>query len=651
MCGIAGFVGGDWSSSSAVTAILDRMNDSIRHRGPDGSAIWMDSGARIGFAHDRLSIVDLSPAGNQPMDSHGGRYVLSYNGEIYNHREIRGRLSNTPWNGTSDTETLLAAIEHFGVRKAVEMAMGMFAFALWDRKERTLTLARDRVGEKPLYYGTIGGSNPIFLFASELKAIACHPAFTPEVNRAALTLFLRFGYIPAPFSIYQGVHKLRPGSLLVLREGRSEPELETYWSGLKAAESGVQSRLSGSRSELTDELESTLESVIGQHMLADVSVGAFLSGGIDSSTVVALMQKLSPRPVKTFTIGFRETEFNEADDAKAVARHLGTEHSELYVTSQEARSVIPRLPEIYDEPFADSSHIPTYLVAALASQQIRVALTGDGGDELFGGYNRHLVTADVWERISGIPPAARAVASGMLSMIPAAAWATGGKAFSRALPGWVIGHNLTETMRRGLPLLASRSVNDLYRGIVSLWADPASVVIGASEPDLGYEAALSGLQALRPTEQMMALDMVRYLPDDILVKVDRASMAVSLETRVPYLDQRVIELAWRLPFDSKIHGSQTKAILRELLYRYVPKNLVDRPKMGFAAPIGEWLRGPLRDWAESLLDPATMRQQGYLDADVVQKIWRSHLRGPIDEKNRLWVILMFQSWLQAYVTK
>jgi asparagine synthase (glutamine-hydrolysing) len=627
------------------------MNEAIRYRGPDNSGVWMDRNTRVGFGHNRLSIIDPSPAGNQPMRSHSGRYIITYNGEIYNHQDLRRRLPGENWHGNSDTEILLSAIEQFGVRRAIELANGMFSFALWDRRERSLTLARDRTGEKPLYYGAQGTSNPVFLFASELKAIACHPAFIPEIDREALTMFLRFGYVPAPYSIYRGIRKLPPGTLLQLRDGESNPQLETYWSAAEVAKRGATRRLSGSKSEIVDQVEGVLEEVIAQQMLADVSVGAFLSGGIDSSTIVALMQKLSPRPVKTFTVGFHEKAYNEAEHAKAVARHLGTDHTELYVTPEQARSVIPLLPSIYDEPFADSSQIPTYLVASLAHKDVKVALSGDGGDELFGGYNRHLVTASLWRYICRIPAPLRAAAASMLSAFPGAAWTAVGLASNRMLPAWVINKNLPETLRRGLPLLASKSLGDLYAGMISHWSDPASVVIGGGEASRADSVVNATHSELEPVEQVMLLDIVQYLPGDILVKVDRASMAVSLETRIPFLDRRVVELAWRLPFSSKINAGRTKVLLRELLYRYVPPELVERSKMGFGVPIGAWLRGPLRSWAEALLDPAKMRHQGYFNAESVQPAWRELLRGKNDKNSRLWGIIMFQSWLEANMAK
>ena len=600
MCGIAGFVGGDWSSSVGIGTTLARMNETLRHRGPDQADVWIDSTSRVAMGFNRLAIIDLTPAGYQPMQSASGRFIIAFNGEIYNHVDLRdelaanGRAQN--WRGHSDTETLLAAIESWGIRAALERATGMFAFALWDRHEKRLVLARDRLGEKPLYCGRQHGAD-VFFFASELKAIARHPAFRSEVDRDALTLFFRYNYIPAPFTIYRGIAKLLPGHFLTLDAATAEPRIEEYWSGAQVAESGIADPLDLSPEEMVDALEQRLETAVGRQMIADVPLGAFLSGGVDSSTVVALMQKLSLRPVKTFTIGFREEGYNEAEHAKAVAVHLGTEHTELCVTSDEARAVIPRLPQIYDEPFADSSQIPTHLVSALARQHVTVALSGDGGDELFGGYTRYLLTAGVWSRMSGVPRPLRAAAALAITAVPAGAWTTIGRTAGRMLPKIFQSDRLGDKMHKGAPLMRSQSATELYRGLISLWPDPAALVLGATEPPSQATGAIPELRELGTIERMMALDMLGYLPDDILAKVDRAAMAVSLETRIPFLDHRVVEFAWRVPTAMKIRNGQSKWILRQLLYRHVPRELIERPKMGFGVPIGEWLRGPMRDWA------------------------------------------------------
>jgi asparagine synthase (glutamine-hydrolysing) len=626
------------------------MNESLRHRGPDQAEIWTDSDSHIAMAFNRLAIIDLTPAGHQPMRSASGRYIITFNGEIYNHSHLRDELAakglEQNWRGHSDTETLLAAIEGWGVCGALERATGMFAFALWDKDKRSLTLARDRLGEKPLYYGRqhAGGA---FFYASELKALSQHPDFRPDIDREALTLFLRYNYIPAPFSIYRGIKKLPPGTFLTLDRRSAEPDITQYWSGAKTAEAGIANPLQLSPEETIDALEQLLESAIGQQMIADVPLGAFLSGGIDSSAVVALMQKLSSGPVKTFTIGFREEGYNEAEHAKAVAQHLGTEHTELYVTPQEARAVIPRLPQIYDEPFADSSQIPTHLVSALARQHVTVALSGDGGDELFGGYSRYLLADGLWGKISAIPRPLRAAMARALTVLPPSAWTRIGQLAGGMLPKMVQFDRLGDKVHKGAPLLRSQSVSELYGGMLSLWRDPASVVIGGSEPPSQATGATPELCGLGAIERMMALDMIGYLPDDILAKVDRAAMATSLETRVPYLDHRVVEFAWRIPFQMKIRNGQSKWILRQLLHRYVPRQLIDRPKMGFGVPIDSWLRGPLREWAEGLLSERRLRDEGYFRPNLIRQTWEAHLGGRINEQYRLWTLLMFQSWLEA----
>jgi asparagine synthase (glutamine-hydrolysing) len=650
MCGIAGFVGGDWSSRDRIAATLARMNRCLVHRGPDQSDVWLDEESRVGFAFNRLAILDLSPAGDQPMHSHSGRYVIVYNGEIYNHRDMRDELRAAGlapnWNGHSDTETLLAAIDCWGVRAALERSTGMFAFALWDRAERTLTLARDRLGEKPLYYGRQDANRP-FLFGSELKALAAHPQFRADIDRQALTLLLRYNSIPAPFSIYWGIRKLPPGSFLTLRHGNGEPVIEQYWSGAAVAESGVAKPLDLGDEDAVDALGQRLETAIERQMVADVPLGAFLSGGVDSSTIVALMQKLSSRPVKTFTIGFNEAAYNEAEHARAVARHLGTHHTELYLTPAEARAVIPKLPQIYDEPFADSSQIPTHLVSELARRHVTVSLSGDGGDEMFGGYNRYLLTSQFWRSVSAVPRPVRGAAARAMTAIPPSVWSRIGDAAGGMLPKSAQLRLLGDKVHKAASVLQSDSVADLYGGMLSQWREPDAVVIGATEPPSPATGAIPQLNGLGPIERMMALDMLGYLADDILTKVDRAAMAVSLETRVPYLDHHVVEFAWRLPLNLKIRGGESKWILRQLLYRHVPKELIERPKMGFGVPIGEWLRGPLRDWAEALLDERRLRSEGFFRPEPIRRAWQSHLRGTSNEEYRLWCVLMFQSWLEA----
>ena len=647
MCGVAGFFSpGGLAHGAAETS--GRMADALIHRGPDDAGRWIDQTAGIALAHRRLAVVDLSPAGHQPMVSACGRHVMAFNGEIYNHLALRRELPPTAWRGHSDTETLLNCFANWGVEATLKRTVGMFAIALWDRQTRELTLARDRMGEKPLYYGWQGaGASAVFLFGSELKALRANPAFNAEVDRDSLCLYMRHMAVPGSRSIYRGVHKLPPGTLLTVSRQAPAPVIRSYWSGSGAAERGVAHPFSGTTGEAVDALEALLKAAVGQQMMADVPLGAFLSGGVDSSTIVALMQAQSTRPVKTFTIGFHEPGYNEAEHAKAVARHLGTEHTELVVTPEQAMAVIARLPSLYDEPFADSSQIPTFLVSQLARQHVTVSLSGDAGDELFGGYNRYPMTAHLWHRLSALPlPLRRALAWGLTRFSPqtlnrVAAWVP-------ARARWA---NVGDKLHKGAGVLASRTIDDLYLGVVSNWDDPAALVINGVEPATILTGQRPELPGLSDVERMMALDMLSYLPDDILTKVDRAAMGVSLETRVPFLDHRVVEFAWQLPLAYKLryeNGSYTtKWALRQVLYRYVPKALIERPKMGFGVPIDAWLRGPLRDWAEDLLSEARLRREGYLNPVPIQRKWREHLSGRRNWQHQLWAVLMFQAWLEA----
>lgn len=646
MCGVAGFL--SLGLPTDTPSALKGMADAIRHRGPDADGFWHDDSQGVGLAHRRLSILDLSEAGAQPMLSHGSRYVLVFNGEIYNHGDIRNHLESAAgigfsWRGHSDTETLLAGFERIGVEATLRMAVGMFAFALWDRQNEELTLGRDRLGEKPLYYGWQQGH---FLFGSELKALSAHAAFKAEIDRGALALFMRHAYIPAPYSIYSGIAKLPPASLLVVSRARPEPVIANYWSGQSAVEQGVCEPFLGSAEQAVDELESRLKDAIGRQMVADVPLGAFLSGGIDSSTIVSLMQAQSPRPVKTFTIGFHEEGFNEAEHAATVARHLGTDHTELYVTASQAMEVIERLPSLYDEPFADSSQIPTFLLSGLAREHVTVSLSGDAGDELFCGYNRYDVTARTWNRLSLLPRPLRQLAASTLISVSPAAWDRFAGMAGGLLPA-ALSSRLGDKVHKGAGVLASESVDDLYLGLVSLWQDPGAVVIGGEEPPTLLTGNKPPFAGLGPVQRMMASDMLTYLPDDILTKVDRAAMGVSLETRVPFLDHRVVEWAWRLPQEFKLRDNQTKWILRQVLYRHVPRELIERPKRGFSVPIDSWLRGPLRSWAESLLAKARLEAEGYFHASVIRQKWSEHLSGRRNWQYQLWNVLMFQAWLEA----
>jgi asparagine synthase (glutamine-hydrolysing) len=650
MCGFVGFLGGSAQYAQAGDeAMLKRMADTIAHRGPDDAGYWCDLDLRVGLGHRRLSIVDLSPTGHQPMLSPSSRYVIAFNGEIYNHMLLRQELefaAQAPaWRGHSDTETLVAGFDAWGIQGTVERAIGMFAFAVWDRQDRVLVLGRDRIGEKPLYYGWQGrGDDTVFLFGSELKALRAHPAFENNINRGALSLQLRHNYIPAPYSIYEGIAKLPPASLLTVSLQQRAPIVRSYWSAAQAAESGVAKPFAGRAGQAVDTLEGLLRDAVRRQMMADVPLGAFLSGGVDSSTVVALMQAQSSRPVKTFSIGFHEQDYNEAEHAKAVAEHLGTDHTELYITAEQAMAVIPRLPTLYDEPFSDSSQIPTFLVSQLAKQHVTVSLSGDAGDELFCGYNRYQMTANLWGKLSPAPlPLRRLVASGLTSISPQA-WNRLAAAVEGLLPRSARFANAGDKLHKGAGVLASMSSDALYRGLVSHWHDPASVAIDGHEPPTLLTGDAPALDGLDNVQRMMALDMLTYLPDDILVKVDRAAMGVSLETRVPFLDHRVVEFAWRLPQSMKLRDGQTKWALRQVLYRHVPKELIERPKMGFGVPIGDWLRGPLRDWAESLLDETRLRHEGFFNPAPIRKKWKEHLNGEHNWGYPLWDVLMFQSW-------
>ncbi|MCI5160836.1 MAG: asparagine synthase (glutamine-hydrolyzing) [Candidatus Electrothrix sp. AX5] len=662
MCGITGFLTSHLDDEYARS--IKKMTDALRHRGPDDSGIWLDQERGVGLGHRRLAILDLSPAGHQPMHSDSGRYVIVFNGEIYNHLSLRQQLEaggalQIVWQGHSDTETLLACFEVWGITKSLQNFVGMFALAVWDRKERQLTLARDRMGEKPLYYGWCKGS---FIFGSELKALRQYPGFINAIARDVLPLYLRSSYIPAPYSIYQGIYKLESGCMLTVDatglyiDPASAPHtpckntgwiLQRYWSlhdQIKKRESGI---ILDERDALSS-LETALAESVRIQSRADVPLGAFLSGGIDSSLIVALMQGQATQPIKTFTIGFEEDGYSEAVYAKAVAEHLHTEHTELYLTAAQAMEVIPRLPTLYDEPFADSSQIPTFLVAQMARQYVTVALSGDGGDELFGGYNRYLWAPKIWQKISWMPYGLRQHicrllirASGM--DLWTRYWGESSR-ISIALAG-------EKLQKLGQRLQDVRDIDDFYQSLVSEWQAPEDMVLFGQEPDTLLTDRGRWPQLERVEERMMYLDAMTYLPDDILCKVDRAAMGVSLETRVPFLDHRVVELAWRLPLQMKIRDGQGKWPLRQLLYKYVPRALIERPKQGFAIPLGEWLRGPLRDWAEHLLNPVRLSEQGYFRSEPIRQKWQEHVTKKRNWEHSLWSILMFQAWLETQQEK
>ena len=645
MCGIAGAI----FTGVRDPSLVDRMTGRLRHRGPDDAGRWEDADAGVVLGHRRLSIVDLSPLGHQPMASQDERWVISYNGEVYNHAAIRAELDAAGqgggWRGHSDTETLVAAIAAWGLTATLDRAVGMFAIALWDRRERVLHLARDRFGEKPLYYGWVGGD---FLFGSELKAIRAHPRFATPVDREALAQFAARTYVPAPRSIYRDIYKLEPGCILSVTadaarrapgqapsEGsRAGLSLTRYWSYRDVLQAGEADPIGAEEDAIASPSAPSSAAIAGQAM-ADVPVGAFLSGGIDSSTVVALYQRHSTTPVRTYSIGFEEAGFNEAEYAKEVARHFGTVHHERYVTVAETRDVIPQLPAMYDEPFADSSQIPTHLVSRFAREQVTVALSGDGGDELFAGYNRHFAAPRLWDRLSLLPRPLRALAGAPLGRVPAGLW--------NALPGQRQPHFGAKVQKALRVAGAARSFDDVYGSFLDEWSFEPSPVLGASGESgkLDLEPFPGAPNALR----MMYCDATTYLPDDILVKVDRAAMACSLETRVPFLDHRVAAIAARIPLSLKVKNGRGKHVLRELLYRHAPRALFERPKAGFAIPVGEWLRGPLRPWAEELLAPARLAAEGYFDAAAVQARWRDHLSQRRDGTPALWAVLMFQAWL------
>lgn len=668
MCGLTGFFG--QAGRQDLSQTVRRMADAISARGPDDAGVWVDEEVGLALGHRRLAIVDLSPAGHQPMLSASGRWVIVFNGEIYNHLALRADLQicgfAPEWRGHSDTETILAAVEAWGLEATLNRCVGMFAIALWDRHSRVLNLARDRFGEKPLYYGWVGREGgACFIFGSELKALRSHPDFDAPVCRKALAQYMRFLYVPAPRSIYQGVFKLEPGCLLTLRglppsAAPSAPLrpgfvhgsvlVKRWWSLNAAVEVGARNSVEDEGQALR-ELEDRLNDAVRLQSLADVSLGAFLSGGVDSSTIVALMQQQSSRPVQTFTIGFDEAGFDEAPHARAVAQHLGTDHHEMRVSARMAQDVIPALPWMYDEPFADSSQIPTHLVCRAARQHVTVALSGDAGDELFGGYNRYFWGPRIWGRLAQLPVPVRQLLGRLIAAVSPETWDAAGRFLHRGpgADGVVrLGNKLHKLVE---PLKHARNMDDLYRSLVSEWSDPASLLLptcgsAAEEPLslLDDPLPVSGLDD--DQLRMMFRDSVTYLPDDILCKVDRAAMAVSLETRAPFLDHRVTELAWRLPLHMKIRGKTGKWALRQVLYKHVPQSLIERPKAGFAVPIGAWLRGPLRAWAEELLSPKQLEDAGYLRAKPIQLRWRQHLAGTHDHTPSLWAVLMFQAWLQ-----
>jgi asparagine synthase (glutamine-hydrolysing) len=642
MCGIAGFWTPGHADRDALTT-LGAMTDAIRHRGPDAAGHWCDEHAGIFLGHRRLSIIDLSPAGSQPMVSPSGRYVISFNGEIYNFQELREELTRAGvrFRGQSDTEVLLAAIEEWGLVAALQRSAGMFALALWDCHSRTLTLGRDRIGEKPLYYGWCGRT---LLFGSELKALRRHPRWKADIDRNALAVYLRHAYVPAPYCIYTGIRKIVPGTVTVIAADGGATE-HRFWSMAQAAERGEAEPLRASQAEIADEMERTLRRTIRQQMVADVPLGAFLSGGVDSSLVVALMQAESGRRVKTFTIKFDEPEYDESAHARAVADHIGTEHTEVSVTASQARAVIPSLPQIYDEPFSDSSQIPTYLVSRLARQHVTVSLSGDGGDELFAGYPRYRLTLQLWNKLGWSPLVVRMGVSQALRAVPAVGWDRFFKRTPRSIRARPFARG--DRIHKLAAILAYPSIESTYRRFVTHWPEPEQIVANSTEPPTALTRQHEWPGLSEELHRLMYLDAVSYLPDDIFVKVDRATMAVSLESRAPLVDHRVVELAWRIPAAMNYRHGRGKRVLRTVLDRFVPSALLERPKMGFGIPLSEWLRGPLREWADDLLAERRLKTQGYLNPAAVRAKWDEHQHGERRWHYLLWDVLMFQAWLDA----
>ncbi|MDP3562003.1 MAG: asparagine synthase (glutamine-hydrolyzing) [Legionellaceae bacterium] len=633
MCGLVGFFNTNQTIKTPI-AIISNMTDRLAHRGPDDSGLWADPHHGIAFGHRRLAIMDLSLSGHQPMTSHHDRYVIVYNGEIYNARELKKQLEqkNHRFIGHSDTEVILTLIEEDGLESALKQLSGMFAFALWDKQEKILQLIRDRMGEKPLYYGLV---DKTLVFASELKAIKAFPNFQNNIAPASVSALMQYGYIPAPQSIYEHIYKLLPGTYVTFADSLTLPSPQIYWSASHIAEQSIHSPLQLNDREAITQLDIKLNNIIRRQMISDVPTGAFLSGGIDSSVIAALMQANSNQPVKTFTIGFKEKDYNEAEYAKAIAKHLKTDHTELYVDAQEALSVIPKLPKIYDEPFADSSAIPTYLVSKLTRQHVTVSLSGDGGDELFGGYNRYLWSQAIWKKMALVPYPMRFTLQKLLLSLSS----------PRIAPLMQLTKlpMTTNKLDKLASLLTARSPAEVYQQLITQWHNPHELIAIHSI----QENLLLQIGTMNFIENMMVTDTISYLPDDIMVKVDRAGMAVGLENRAPFLDHELFEFMWKLPLDMKIRNKTTKWLLREVLSTYVPPPLFDRPKMGFGIPLDMWLRGPLRDWAENLLNKNTLTQQGFLNPDPILKKWHEHLSGKKNWQYQLWPVLMFQAWMET----
>ena len=636
MCGIAGYLG----KTTHPYSCLNEMARAIKHRGPDDTGTWFDEDGDIGLAHARLSILDLSSAGHQPMHAISNNFVLVFNGEIYNHKILRFELDSINprnWLGHSDTETLLAAIDYWGLEKTLKKAKGMFAIALWDKRNKILSLAIDRIGEKPLYFGWVSNQ---FVFASELKSIKKFPKFNTPIDRNSLALFMRFNSIPSPHSIYQNIYKLEPGQIIQIHKGSKDIKKFSFWSIEEEYNKGNLAKFSGTPEQAVDRLEGILSKAVSSQMQSDVPLGAFLSGGVDSSIIVALMQSLSSHQVNTFTIGFNAKEYDEAQHARMVAKHIGTNHSDMYISERDALDVIPHLPNIYDEPFADSSQIPTYLVSKFAKEKVSVALSGDAGDELFGGYNRYIFAEQIFTKAIKIPTPIKNLIPKLIYGVTEENWNVMlNRLLSKRFAN--IGHKLYKVA----DVLPAKSFREMHLKLVSQIHNPSDWLKSKNEYTTLLNDDRKRFVELSPVEQMMAYDLITYLPADILTKVDRAAMAVSLETRVPFLDPSVIKFSASLPMEFKIRNGVTKWALREVLYKHVPKDLIERPKMGFGVPIDQWLRGPLRDWAETLLDEKRLYQEGFFNVEFVRNKWLQHLSGEQNWHHQLWNVLMFQAWL------
>tara|TARA_B100000315_G_scaffold254392_1_gene295361 strand:- start:229 stop:2190 length:1962 start_codon:yes stop_codon:yes gene_type:complete len=646
MCGIVGF----WQNHQShrtddMHHIIQNMAEALFHRGPDDKGCWVDGEMGLAFGHMRLSILDISEQGHQPMESHNSRYVIAYNGEIYNFLELRDILKKKgcSFKGKSDTEVILVAIEEWGLEKAVRSFDGMFSFALWDKAEKSLHLCRDRIGEKPLYYGWHQNT---FFFSSELKALSRHPLFSPAINLDALSLYVRLNYIPTPLSIYQSINKLVPGTIFSLLGSQNRTKTTTYWSPYEVVTESLNDQVKSSEDEVVERLDDTLRRSVKSRMVSDVPLGAFLSGGIDSSTIVALMQVQNTNPVKTFTVGFFEEDYNEADYARKIASHLGTDHTELFVTEKEAMDVIPRLPELYDEPFADSSQIPTLLISQLAHSKVTVSLSGDGGDEIFGGYNRHIWNHSYWGRIVRWPISVRRLITKTGKILPISVLDNIYKKLEFLIPTELRISYPGDKINKFLSILNLDNSYQLYERLINETSGTNLIQFERSNSSLMENKLDVWSHFSNSTEAMMYLDLITYLPDDILVKVDRASMGASLESRAPFLDHKVVEFAWKIPLEMKIRNGQGKWILRKLLYNYVPENLFDRPKTGFGVPIEKWLKTSLRGWAESLIEGSKLLSDGFFNPNIVQGMWNEHLNGTRNRQHVMWNILMFQAWFE-----